>query len=126
MKNKGDLHALFIHSDKEPPGGYVFPADIDPAKKMFNMGNAEGSNENVIHAQIKLFLDMTREKDISAHAEKLMNPSLDEIIEITEAATILFIDAAYDRAYLLHVTGFELKDLVGDSKCPVEMVYDNT
>jgi hypothetical protein len=123
-KNKGDLHGLFVYSDKEPPEGYIFPSDIDPAENLYNKKDAERNNENVIVSQIKLFKDMSKTKGISAYTEKLLNPSVEEILEITEGAEIVFVDEKYEKALLLACTSFKLKDLVKQSKCPVEMVND--
>ena len=124
LRNNGNLHGLFIHSDKEPPEGYIFPSDIDPAENLYNKSAAVKSNVNVIVGQIKLFTDLVKGRNISVHTEEISNPSLADIIEITEGAGILFIDADYDSAFLLAATSFEMKDLVEGSKCPVEMVFD--
>lgn len=124
-KNDGDLHGLFVYSDKEPREGYIFPSDIDPAENLYNKSDAEQVNVGVIHAQIKLFRDMAKGKNISVQTEELISPSLEDILEITEAASILFIDAVSDKSYLLACTSFDFKDLIEESKCPVEMVYDN-
>jgi hypothetical protein len=124
VKNKGDLHGLFIHSGKEPPEGYIFPSDIDPAEHFYDKKDAKQGNVNVIHSQIKLFTDMAKTKNISVHTEELTDPSLNEILEITEGADILFIDTAYRNSFILACTSFKFKDLIEESVCPVELVYD--
>ena len=123
-KNKGELRGLFVYSDKEPEEGYIFPSDIDPAEDLYNEKDAQKNNERVIEGQIKLFSDMAKAKGISASTERLMNPSLNKIAEITAGAEILFADAKYDDAFLLACTTFTLKELVKQSKCPVEIVHD--
>ncbi|HLG38388.1 MAG TPA: hypothetical protein VI461_01930 [Chitinophagaceae bacterium] len=123
-KNGGSLHGLFIHSNKEPPEGYIFPSDIDPAENIYGKEEAEKGNENVIHTQIKLFTDMMRSKNISVTTRELINPSLDDISGITGSADIVFVDAAFDKAYLLAATGFNLKHLK-TIKSPLEVVSDN-
>ena len=122
--NEGDLRGLFIHSDKEPAEGYIFPSDMDPAENLYGKKDAEKSNEGVIRAQIKLFSDMAKGKNISVLTEELINPALEDVLGITEGAQVLFIDSDYDNAALLASTSFEMKDLIEESKCPVEMVYD--
>jgi hypothetical protein len=123
-KNEAQLHGLFVFSDKEPPEGYIFPSDIDPAENLYNKKDAERNNEKIIVGQIKLFTDMARTKGISVITEQLLNPSLKKILEMTESSEILFVDEKYDKALLLACTSFKLKDLVKQSKCQVEMVHD--
>jgi hypothetical protein len=124
-KNNGSLQALFVHSKSEPCEGYLFPSDIDPAEDIFDKEDAEKSNENVIRSQIKLFLDMAAGKNVPAQAQELINPSLPDMEKITEPADILFVDAEYDKAFLLAGEGFHLKALLKVAKCPVETVNKN-
>jgi hypothetical protein len=48
---------------------------------------------------------MAKGKNISPTTEEFINPSLNDIREITGSAEILLIDAAFDNAYLLAATG---------------------
>jgi hypothetical protein len=124
VKNKGELLGLFVHSGKEPPEGYIFPSDIDPAENLYDKSDAEKNNEKVIHEQIKLFTDMAKGKNIPVYTEQLLNPSLEDIEEITEGAEILFVDAEYDQAVLLACTHLALKKIIDNSACTVEVVHD--
>jgi hypothetical protein len=124
VKNNGELLGLFIHSNKEPREGYIFPSDIDPAENLYNKSDAEKSNEKVIHEQVKLFTDMAKGKNIPVYTEELLNPSLEDVVEITDRADILFVDADYDKAALLACTHFPLKKIVNHSTCTVEIVHD--
>ena len=124
VKNNGDLHGLFLYSDKEPKEGYVFPSDIDPAENLYNKSDARKNNEKIIVGQIKLFTDMVKAKGISVYTEEISNPILKEVLEITEGAEVLFMDIDYKKAVLLACTSLDLKELVNESKCPVEMVQD--
>ena len=125
LKNEATLHGVFIHTDKEPPEGYVFPSDIDPAEKMYDKDDAEKANVNVIHSQVKLFIDMAKGKDVLATTEELTNPHLNDIIKITSSADILLIDEAFDKAYILGVTRFDLKEIKAKSNCRVEVINDD-
>jgi len=126
VKNDGDLLGIFIHSDQEPPEGYIFPSDIDPAENLYDKDDAEKSNVKVIHSQMILFRDLAKGKGISARAEEFVNPSPGDILEITRTADILFIDVAYDKAFLLACTSINLKDIIKQPGCPVEIVHDKT
>lgn len=125
VENQAGLHGLFVYSDKEPPEGYIFPSDIDPAEDLYSKKDAEKNNEKIIVGQIKLLTDMARTKGISVNAEQVLNPPLKKILANLEGAEILFIDEKHDDAFLLACTSFKLKDLVKQSKCPVEMVPVN-
>ncbi len=124
-KNNSGLLGLFIHSAKEPPEGYVFPSDIDPAENVFNKTDAKKNNLNVIHTQVNLFADMAKGKNVSVETRELEDPSLKELLGFTKKAEILFLDDEYDQSFILAVTSFRLKDLVQESACPVETVRDN-
>jgi hypothetical protein len=126
MQNEGSLHGLFVHSDKEPREGYIFPSDIDPAENLYNKSDAAKNNVKIIVNQIKLFTDMARAKNIPVITEELLNPPLKKILGITNTASILLIDADYNKAALLACTSFKLEDLIEDSKCPVELVVEKS
>ena len=126
IQNNARLHGVFVHSDQEPAEGYVFPSDIDPAEDLYNKGDAEKNNEKVIIDQIKLFTDMAKTNNIPVNTDQFLNPPLKKILGITETAAILFMDADYDKASLLACTSFKSEDLIEDSKCPVELVYDKS
>jgi hypothetical protein len=124
-KNNGGLLGLFIHSAKEPPEGYLFPSDIDPAENVYNKTDAKKSNLNVIHTQVKLFADMAKGKNVSLDTRELEDPSLEEVLSFTNKTEILFLDDEYDQSFILAVSSFRLKDLVKESASPVETVRDN-
>jgi len=124
VKNKTGLHALFIHSDKEPPEGYIFPSDIDPAEHLYGKKDAKKENISVIHSQVKLLSDIAKEKNVPLTTGELTDPSMAEIVRMTKEAEILFLDSEYDKSFILANTHFQMKDLVKKSHCPVETVYD--
>ena len=124
VKNDSGLHGLFVHSDKEPPEGYGFPSDINPAEQLFDSQQARRGNENVIYSQIIVFRDMARQKGVSVQTDELINPSLKDILDLTRGASVLFVDAAYSKSFILAATSFSFKDLISKSACPVELVHD--
>jgi hypothetical protein len=121
-KNGTELHGLFVHSDKEPREGYIFPSDIDPAERLFNKKDAEDTNVDVIHTQIKLFTDMAKEKKVPIQTKELINPSLKEMLALSRTAEIIFLDAFYKKSFLLANTSFSFRDFIEKSASPVELV----
>lgn len=121
-KNRGSLQALFLHSAKEPPEGYIFPSDMDPAENLYDKQDARKSNEAIIHSQVRLFRDMAAAKNIPAQTWELTDPSIKNILEIMEGATILFMDADHDKAFLLKAPHLSLKKIEEHCRCPVEIV----
>jgi hypothetical protein len=67
---------------------------------------------------------MAKGKNIPVYTEELLNPSLEDVVEITDRADILFVDADYDKAALLACTHVTLKKIVNHSTCTVEIVHD--
>lgn len=118
------LHALFLTAAKELRKGYVYPSDINQAEALSDDGDSEKDNAALIRDQMKLFIDTAGGKSVTATAEWLADPSLDEVLEKLEGADRLFLAPGYGDLALLAVTRFRLEELADRAPCPVEIVED--
>jgi hypothetical protein len=120
--NTAHLHALFLKAEDEIKEGYIFPSDLDAAENLADADDTEKDNIKVIRSQMKLLAGMAITEKLSFTSELLTDLSLDDLIALTKETDTIFIDADYDRAGILALRNFTIKDLVKKSRCPVEIV----
>jgi hypothetical protein len=118
----GELLALFLSSGKEVPEGYGIPSDIDLAETLTNKQDTEKSSLKIIQDQMDLFADMAKTAGVTCNVELLTDPKLEQVLEKTDQATILFAVPGYGDTAQLAITRFSIQDLIDQARCPVETV----
>jgi hypothetical protein len=123
-REQGKLHALFLTSGEEVPEGYVYPSDIDLAETLNDTEDSEKDSSAIIRSQMKLFDDMAKAKGITCYAERFDDAELKQVLEKTKQADVLFIAPGYGDTALQAVTDSQMKELIDQAACPVEMVTE--
>ena len=120
----GELHALFLSSGKEVPEGYGIPSDIDLAETLTDTSDTEKSSLKIIQDQMNLFADMAKTEGVTCNTELLTDPELEQVLEKTKQAQILFAAPGYGDTAQLAITRFSIQELLDKSHCAIETVSD--
>jgi len=120
--NGSSLHAIFVKAEDEVKEGYIFPSDLDAAKKLSTTQDSENASIKVIESQIKLLHDRSVFQNVPFTYELLTDPPLDEIISKAKSAQMMFLDGNDEGVGTLSVNTFKMADLKAHSPCAVEVV----
>lgn len=118
------LHALFLTSGKEVPEEYAFPSDIDLAETLKNTEDTEKASARIIRDQMVLFKGMAKTEAVTADAELLNDPTLEQVLEKTKQAELLFVAPGYGDTAQLAITRFSVEELIDQAYCEAEIVQD--
>jgi hypothetical protein len=123
-REQGKLHALFLTSGEEMPEGYVFPSDIDLAETLKDTTDSEKDSNTIIRSLMKMLDGMATTEGVTCDAERLNDASLEQVLEKTKQAAILFIAPGYGETAMQAVTDFQMQELIDQAACPVEVVKE--
>lgn len=118
------LHALFLTSDKEVPEGYIFPSDIDLAETRKDIEDTQKDSATIIHDLMNMLNNLAKAEGVACDAELLNDPTLEQVLEKTKQAAMLFVAPGYGDIAQLAITRFGLPELIEKANCPVEVVND--
>ena len=118
------LQALFLISGKEVSENYIFPSDIDLAETLKNIGDTQKASATIIDDEMKLLNDMAKTEGVDCDAELLNDPTMEQVLEKTKQAAMMFVAPGYGDTAQLAITRFGLPELIEKANCPVEVVND--
>lgn len=121
-KEGAQLHALFLTSGEEMPEEYAFPSDIDLAENITDTDDTEKDSMQILQSQLKLFKTMLKTENISGNAEQMNDASLEQVLEKTKSADIIFIAPDYGEISLQAITRFSIQELVDKMQDRAEVV----
>lgn len=110
-ENSGSVSALFLVG-RETEEQYAFPSDLDAAQDVTDKNDAQQDNMRVADSQMKLFEDMAASEDVPCITEVMIEPDIDEVLERTKGAAIIFADTDYNNPGPMPVTNFDFKNLI--------------
>lgn len=110
-KNSLPLHAIFL-SGKEHEEQYPFPSDLDEAQADTDKRDAEYSDMLITESRMKLLADTASGEGVSCTSEILVEPTLEEVLDKSNDAEAIFINADQVGDVPMAVTGFDFKELV--------------
>jgi hypothetical protein len=119
--DSANLLALFL-AGQEKEEGYIFPSDLDEAQDMTDKEDAERSDVRVIRSQMKLIEDMARAEGLTCSTELMVDPSLEEVLNKINSASLVMIDAHENDEGVDTITSFQMKDLFDRLEAPVQKV----
>ena len=124
-RNKTSLEALFLKARKEKEEGYGFPSDLDAAEKLKDRRDAEKDDLDLIHDYEEILNDLGNENKVSVSTDILTDPTVEDVLQKTKEAAIVFVDATYDPEDVLSPKDFTLEELKRRSAAPVEVVRES-
>ncbi|MEJ7738442.1 MAG: universal stress protein [Chitinophagaceae bacterium] len=120
------LHALFLKAADEDTAGYGFPNDLDQAETLTDEADAKSDDEKIIRHQIKLTEDTAATENVSCKTELRTNSSLAEILQLSQNAELLCLNAGEDDSpSLLTDNRIDFNDVINQASCPVIMVSED-
>ena len=120
----GSLKALFLHSGKETPEGYVFPSDLDAAENLSTTDEAEAANLRIIESNIRMLKNQASSEHIDLAVQKLIDPTSDQLLSELGDAERVFASINIDEMRILSTVKVNLKELLNDNQQPVEWVNE--